>query len=755
MNGEEAKKLLLQLLNAPTADKVKEIIESKEVAKQLGWRRYGDVENNYGQMASLSSDSIRAFSEKVVNSIDALLTKACMERGLDPKKQTRYQTMRDAVEDFYGVPKGDLTKIGDERIRELAKNIIVFADGPKNQPNICILDRGEGQHPKDFPTTLVSLSKTNKINIKFVQGKFNMGGAGALVYCKNGYQLILSRRPTTLLNGSEDLWGFTLTRENNATDTSVPWYEYCVDAETKNVPSFKGCDLEIEQLKEKLQSGCLIKLYGYELRDKSIIVAPYAKSFWAETNRMLFSPVLPLLMRETRDFDMKESGRYQYMKGIYSRIQEASPWYKDKIKITAELGDFGKKDIVVYVFKPKDKKNKEFPKGSLIPQNAVVFFTVNGQTHYVLPKYWVESNLQFSWLKDYMLIHIDMSDAGNRLNKIFMPNRENVRRIPEWEAFEKALIEELKMDNRLTELNEEYRKLLIPSKLGGSDKVKKIMAKLISENPQIAKLLGLGLGLPLPMKEGNRPPPLDRSKFPSSYLPTYLRVRGFASNVVFDKKVPANSYVWVYLETDAPNDYTSRDRDRGEWVFKHSDAVRIGGAKIEDGSVPLRVYSLEDKVKVGTKEPVTVLLTCPDGNPLSVKLNMEVIAPIEKKINPPGKPKPKAKDYNIPEFKPITKDNWPEGWDGTTISDVKESPNKIDAVLVNMDSDVLHSYLNQMKAIDEKLTNDLYLTVIGLLSISVFNSFSKTEQKHELTSTAMKGVADMILPIVFNVDLLK
>lgn len=48
---------------------------------------------------------------------------------------------------------------------------------------MIIYDNGEGQHPKDFESTFLSLVKGNKINIQFVQGKYNMGGSGALVFC--------------------------------------------------------------------------------------------------------------------------------------------------------------------------------------------------------------------------------------------------------------------------------------------------------------------------------------------------------------------------------------------------------------------------------------------------------------------------------------------------------------------------------------------------------------------------------------------
>ena len=39
---------------------------------------------------------------------------------------------------------------------------------------------GEGQTPERMPDTFLSLTKSNKLRIPFVQGKFNMGGTGRL-----------------------------------------------------------------------------------------------------------------------------------------------------------------------------------------------------------------------------------------------------------------------------------------------------------------------------------------------------------------------------------------------------------------------------------------------------------------------------------------------------------------------------------------------------------------------------------------------
>src|SRR5260370_8158658 len=76
-------------------------------------------------------------------------------------------------------------------------------------------DCGEGQTPERMPETLLSLNKSNKLRIPFVQGKFNMGGTGVLKFCgRHNLQLIVTRRNPAILNGkfndtSDDHWAFT------------------------------------------------------------------------------------------------------------------------------------------------------------------------------------------------------------------------------------------------------------------------------------------------------------------------------------------------------------------------------------------------------------------------------------------------------------------------------------------------------------------------------------------------------------------
>src|SRR5260370_14375377 len=103
-------------------------------------------------------------------------------------------------------------------------------------------DCGEGQTPERMPETLLSLTKSNKLRIPFVQGKFNMGGTGILKFCgRHNLQLVLSRRDQKILpNGaakSECQWGFTVVRREDPTEVSrSSVYTYLAPLDPENNP---------------------------------------------------------------------------------------------------------------------------------------------------------------------------------------------------------------------------------------------------------------------------------------------------------------------------------------------------------------------------------------------------------------------------------------------------------------------------------------------------------------------------------------
>ena len=161
-----------------------------------------------------------------------------------------------------GARSGILAQVDDESyLREFAEENLVIGvtGGTRQDQSLCFtfVDNGEGQHPDDFEETFLSLSKGNKSNIPFVQGKYNMGSSGVLTYCgRQWYKLIISRR-----HDESGKWGWTLVRRRPG--DGMPVAEYF---KLNRIPSFTASDFyplnlnggELDE-KVRLSTGTVVK----------------------------------------------------------------------------------------------------------------------------------------------------------------------------------------------------------------------------------------------------------------------------------------------------------------------------------------------------------------------------------------------------------------------------------------------------------------------------------------------------------------
>jgi len=205
-------KLFWELYQASIEAEVEQIAYSHpDLSDSKNWWPYGQNENNFAVVENQQSSPIPALVEKIINSIDAILMRRCFEEGLNPLSQNAPRSVDNAIEYFF--PDASSWDLPSFRRRQ-AESIQIIADGPRMETSLVIYDDGEGQKPEDFESTLLSLLRGNKNEIHFVQGKYNMGGAGAIAFAgKNRYQLVASKR----WDGKGN-FGYTLVRRHPLTE---------------------------------------------------------------------------------------------------------------------------------------------------------------------------------------------------------------------------------------------------------------------------------------------------------------------------------------------------------------------------------------------------------------------------------------------------------------------------------------------------------------------------------------------------------
>lgn len=162
-------KLFRELYSANTESELDSVLARyPAVVDQANWRPYGGNESNFGVVENQQASPVPALVEKLINSIDAILMRRCLESGIDPRSATAPQTLEEAVQRFFPQAKRwDLTSFRKGQ----AEDIQLLADGPRMDTSLVVYDNGEGQHPADFERTFLSLLRGNKNEIRLVASR--------------------------------------------------------------------------------------------------------------------------------------------------------------------------------------------------------------------------------------------------------------------------------------------------------------------------------------------------------------------------------------------------------------------------------------------------------------------------------------------------------------------------------------------------------------------------------------------------------
>ena len=98
-------------------------------------------ENNYSTIGNQQSAPDAALVEKIINSVDAILMRECLERNIDPEGADAPQTTKEATEQFFYIKEGILSKMDRAKRSEIAQDIMVVATGKKSNPCSVVLPK--------------------------------------------------------------------------------------------------------------------------------------------------------------------------------------------------------------------------------------------------------------------------------------------------------------------------------------------------------------------------------------------------------------------------------------------------------------------------------------------------------------------------------------------------------------------------------------------------------------------------------------
>ncbi|WP_019540495.1 hypothetical protein [Proteiniphilum acetatigenes] len=767
----QLKDLCLSLVQCESEPEIIDILKTEKYwDNPENWHYFGGDENNFSIIGNQQSKPEAAIVEKIINSVDAVLMGECYKRGIKPDGENAPKSIKDALIHFFKIDEGKLTNIPAKERSKLAENICLVVTGEKTNPTYTIIDKGEGQTPAKLHDTILSLRKSNKLRIPFVQGKFNMGGTGVFRFCgETNIQLIVSRRnPEIAINEGDptkDFWGFTvIRREDPIQGARSSNYKYL--APSKMILFFPGEELPLlpseypNAYGNSLESGTFIKFFEYKIGAglrTNILFDLYNK-----LSLLMPHIALPVKLYERRKGYSGHSFE-TILSGLSVRIDE------DKIEnIEENFPTSGTMTISgqkmrysIYVF--KRGKHQKYTK------DEGIIFTINGQTHgYLSKSFFNRKAVGLGYLAESILVILDCSEIDGRAREdLFMNSRDRLSSCPLKTDIEISLEELLKNHQGLRGLKEKRKREEIENKLQESQPLVDVLQDVLRKSPTLSRLFLHGKGLSNPF---NTISTGKEEEFIGKEFPTYFTlIKKFPHDK--PKLAHYNSKFRVDFKTDVSNNYFDRSKDPG--TFK----VFINGKESKDASINLwngfaHLNVLIEDYKIGDLLNIhSEISDVSRYKPIDEDFFVLVAEPVTKSPPGNGNRKPPSSDkpgkdstssdgFALPNIIEVTKDgrsghNWDEqSFDDNSALRVKGSVEDGYDYFVNIDNIHLLTELKAAKGTEIQAIEAKYkfgLVLIGIALLQEDNNKNQNEEEEDIFERiykTSKAISPILIPMI-------
>ena len=685
------------------------------------WHPFDDNPNNFSTIGNQQSRPEAALVEKLVNAVDARLTNAALEQRIDPEGPAAPRSIREAVaclfegrDPPFGPDAGRVHHWESVRRTAEGRQITLAATGFKPEgdrfPCFSIADSGEGQSPGAFPSTFLSLHRSNKLKIPFVQGKFNMGGTGALRFCgRHNLQLIVSRRNPRLVEPGtserDKSWGFTIVRrEDPAGGVRSSVYTYLVLPGDNGigVPSFTADTMPLfpeatNAYARPTEWGTLVKLYEYRARGFRSNIITSGQGLLRRMDLLLPELALPIRLYECRPYRGHKGSFETNITGVAVRLSDdRAANMEEGFPSSANLTVLGQKmKVRLYAFKKGKAEDYRMRQG--------VLFTINGQAHGDLAvDFFRRKSAGMSYLADSLFVTVDCSELDGRAREdLFMNSRDRLAAGPLKDGIESELAELLRHHETLRELKNRRRESEIAERLEDSKPLEDVLKSLIERSPTLASLFLLGKKLPNPFTPQSVRN--DSEPYAGKRFPTYFHFKGKSYGDVLDRDAHLERRVRILFETDARNDYLDREVEPGTASLDvTSEQGRVPAAtftlNLHDGIGALTM-PLPESAEVG--DFLTLRLEVTDEtrldsfvNEFRIRIKPKSVTPTKtdsKRNKPPSKNQGDDRDAPIhlalPEIVKVHESDWKEhGFDRFSALEIKHAGTSNDHDEVASDS---------------------------------------------------------------------
>lgn len=690
MTNEQIKTFALELLRADSEEEVISILKRADYWDNPDvWRLYGDKEGNWSQAGNQQSFPEASLVEKVINSVDTRLMLKCLLRDIYPEGKDAPTSIRDVVAMFFEDRKAENDEAGtiinwpQTRRREESKAITISATGGKptrgkRTKKMCltIADQGEGQSANRLPETILSLNAKNKQRIRFVQGKFNMGGSGALRFCgDNGFQVVISRRHRTLAqreraqDDSVDKWSVTVVRREDPSDDSGTVvhseFTYLAPIGANESPREGGVlrfDSETMPIMPRhddayvreVEHGTAIKLIEYATKTGQSTILQKDGLLYA-LERLMPQIALPIRLHECRGYQgVKEKSFETSLSGLVVRLEDgkgdnlepgfpkSAPIFASGTKMTAKIYAFKEDKAATYL------------------DDEGVIFQINGQAHGYLKKsiFSRPEKVGLGRLRDSLLVFVDCSDLSTRKREdLFMTSRDRLSDNAIKREIEKELMIWLKTEPSLRRLQQERRNRDVEDKLKEEKPLEEVLGKVMKASPTLRTLFLAGQRLSRPFAGSNKgaggagtgtgggsKKNNDKKDFIGNRHPTKFDIAAPTINGRLQKTCEIGRRCRVKFDTDVENAYFDRATDKGTYDIEilndEKFSVPNANFSLDDGDAFLSL-SLPPEAEVG--DQFTIKTRVSDPTLVQPFINLIRLTVVPKTVKKKSKQKKKVK----------------------------------------------------------------------------------------------------------------
>jgi hypothetical protein len=650
--------LLDKLKSLKTSEQVEDFIRQFE--PELEWEFLGGRETNENAV-HLMEDPGNALNERVTNAIDA-----CLERAVYEGEIEEPPNPREAVEKLFGLSKAGYTEMSQNWVTETARtniNVSIGENGKKTRPVIQISDRGIGQRPENFPDTFLSLDKDSKLTKPYLIGKYGQGGSSTFRFCE--YAIIISRH----VDGSDIGWSIVKYDPRTGGDEqySMGAYMYATlpDGSIPTIPGEKAGDWD----------GSIVRLIEYDATDFRHSLSPGKSNLYTVLHRTMFGALFPFMLedRRTERFSGYDGPRRRSVVGSRYRLDKPSKYVHKKrdFRRVPLNEEYGTLRIKYWVLDDRDAVEQ------FVDPTDPIVFTLHGQRHHAESKRFFVNGTDYNFLKDRIIVEVNCDELTQAGQRAFTSDREGMSKSDQGRLIHRKVIEALKDDKQLEDLNDEYQRRAINETTSEQEeRAKELLADLL-QNPQ------QGDEKDVPAEGGNEEDePVntggdgeDEDEGPDELhdYPTYVKI------INKQNPIPAKQGRTLRVEVEVDADWLFEELDRGEITLDLSDMDALTYERetgLEDGRKYIYAKVDED-TEVGEMGIITAVAEWEDGQHEDERMV---------RITEPPKIKSKGRrgEYESPEIQQVTRENNSLGWDETDVAEFHPNEGDTGRVYISM-----------------------------------------------------------------------